>query len=222
MMTWQERLRGIPRLGERTLGLFFGVTLMGLAVNLLRFSMFGTDTFPCMNLGFSNVTGLSFGTCVILFSLVFLVWMCLCERRYVGLGTLVNMFYLGVISDVFYALLAPVWGAGELDFLTRVLLLVVGIPVNCLRLSFYMGAGLGMSPYDALAWIIADHRRGRRFFAAFRSIRIALDMSAVAIGFSLGSVVGIGTVVTAFFAGPLIQFFLVHFSRPLMFGRASV
>jgi uncharacterized membrane protein YczE len=41
----------------------------------------------------------------------------------------------------------------------------------------------------------------------------------VAIGFVLGAIVGVGTVITAFFMGPLIDFFNVHVARPFLYGK---
>ena len=42
------------------------------------------------------------------------------------------------------------------------------------------------------------------------------DMICTLIGFLLGGIVGVGTLVTALFMGPLIEFFNLHFARPLL------
>ena len=50
----------------------------------------------------------------------------------------------------------------------------------------------------------------------FKVIRIISDLICVLIGFLLGVVPGIGTVVTALFMGPLITFFRRTISAPLL------
>ena len=50
----------------------------------------------------------------------------------------------------------------------------------------------------------------------FRFIRIVSDLICTLIGFLLGLMPGIGTVITALFMGPLITFFRQHLSDPLL------
>ena len=93
----------------------------------------------------------------------------------------------------------------------------------CLSSAFYFTADLGVSPYDAVSLIIADKWKP----APFKYCRIASDMVCVALGTILflaaGSsmaelleIVGVGTIITAFFMGPLIEFFNVHIARPFL------
>lgn len=219
-MNWKEYVASIPLLKRRVVALIIGITIMGFAVNPLRFALFGNDPYTCMNLGYSNVTGLSVGTCMTIFNVVFLVWMFFCGRRYINIGTLIYLFYLGMASDFFYALLQPYFG-GELDLMTRVLLMGGGIVISCFGVSFYMASNIGMGPYDAFSWIMQDNYGHKGKFFQFKYIRIGLDFSAAAIGFMLGSIVSIGTIITAFFTGPLVNFFINNVSRPLIYGRHS-
>ena len=77
---------------------------------------------------------------------------------------------------------------------------------------------MGMSPYDAVGYIIEMLTKGK---VSFRAARITSDIVCVSIGFATGlqtgiqwKIIGIGTVVSAFCTGPLIQFFRVHWSDP--------
>ena len=54
---------------------------------------------------------------------------------------------------------------------------------------------------------------------AFRVVRIATDFICVLTGGLLGATVGIGTVLTAFCMGPVIQFFNEKISMPLRYGK---
>ena len=77
-----------------------------------------------------------------------------------------------------------------------------------------MTANLGVSTYDAVAIVLS----GKWKLGQFRFIRIACDLVCVIIGcvlFLLGggtwrdipTIAGIGTIITAFFMGPLIDWF---------------
>ena len=50
----------------------------------------------------------------------------------------------------------------------------------------------------------------------FRAIRIISDLICTGIGAALGAPVGLGTVITALFMGPLIAFFRRTVSDPLL------
>ena len=50
----------------------------------------------------------------------------------------------------------------------------------------------------------------------FRAVRIISDLICTGIGVALGAPVGVGTVITALFMGPLITFFRRTISEPLL------
>ncbi len=50
----------------------------------------------------------------------------------------------------------------------------------------------------------------------YRAVRVAQDLLFVALALAFHGQVGIGTVMTAFFAGPLIDFFTEKVNKPLM------
>jgi uncharacterized membrane protein YczE len=200
----KSRTTSFPNIKRRMLALLFGNIIMGLAMSMLRLSLFGNDPFSCMNLGYSNVSALSFGTCIILFNCVLIIPVLLFERSYIQIGTLVNMFLLGPFSDLWYDLLLVLFGSTELPLSIRIALLVFGVTISCFGASLYICAKLGMGPYDAIGWILVA-RSGQKF--KFRYVRMCIDFVAVSIGFTFGSIVGLGTLTMAFFTGPLISFF---------------
>ncbi|MFV0636369.1 YczE/YyaS/YitT family protein [Mitsuokella sp. WILCCON 0060] len=197
----------------RTAVFAFALTLMASSTSLLRLSLFGNDPFSCMNLGFSLVSGLSFGTCLSIFNVLALVLLFFCGRRYISIGTWIYLFALGPMADVSYNLLAPFLTVGTADLIGRSLLLISGILISTFGVSLYMCSAIGMGPYDAISWIVEDRTKGR---IPFRYARIALDVTAVIIGFAFGSIVGLGTLIMACGTGPLISFHSRHFSRPLL------
>ena len=105
----------------------------------------------------------------------------------------------------------------------RIICLIVGVVIICFGSAFYMTANLGVSTYDAVAIVFSSKWR----IGKFQYVRIFTDVICVILGsviFVMGggaikeipTIVGIGTIITAFFMGPLIEFFNVKIARPFL------
>ena len=101
--------------------------------------------------------------------------------------------------------------------------LAVAIVIMCFGSSFYMTASLGVSTYDAVAIVLAYKWK----VGKFQYCRIATDLICVVFGIliyltgggkinEIPMIAGVGTVITAFFMGPLIEFFNVKAARPML------
>ena len=213
----KNKFKKDPILKRRVIGIFVAHIIIGLAINLLRISLFGNDPFSCMQLGFSKYFEMSYGTCVIIFNLIAIVPIFIIDRSYIQFGTLVNMFLLGPIVDGWYALTLLIYpDIGYISFATRVALLIIGVIVCCYGCSMYMITNLGMGPYDALGWIIEKVSKKK---IPFKYARIGIDTVATTTGFIFGSIVGAGTLIMALGTGPLITFFNDSINRALIYGR---
>lgn len=194
---------------KRILMAFIGVCLSGFSVGLFKMSMFGTDPFQCFANGIWIASGISFGNLYIIINLIMLLGIFLVDRHYIGLATFINIFGVGYIVEFTTSFLNGF--LSDASLMVRIVLLIIGIVIICFASSLYYTADLGVSTYDAIALILADKK-----VAKFQYCRIAADLICVLIGVLLGAVVGVGTLVTAFFMGPLIEFFNVNFSRPFL------
>lgn len=198
-----------------------GVVICGLSVGLFKRASFGVDPFQSFMSGLDSVIPVSFGTLYVIVNVCLLMFSLVNDRSKVGIATLVNLFLLGYIADFSHRiLLALLPDAGPA---ARILLLAAGIVIMCLASALYFTADLGVSTYDAISLIIAEKWKP----APFKYCRIACDLLCVLLGVGLfllsgrpvsglAAVVGIGTIVTAFFMGPLIEYFNVHVARPLL------
>lgn len=182
-----------------------GVFLLGFGGAMLRLSGLGTDPFTCINLGISKVSGISYGTSTIIFNIILFIPMILWYRKGIGIGMLINMMLLGYISDFCVFMWGKIRITTEIlscNFFFQLIFLIIGILIFCLGVAFYIEANLGIAPYDALGQIIEIKGNIK-----FSINRIVTDILCVTIGFFLGSTVGIATVITAFFTGPVVQFY---------------
>lgn len=201
-MAITARLRG-ARLGRRLTQLYVGLVLYGASSALLVRGGLGLEPWGVLHQGLAELTGLTMGVVsIIVGAAVLLLWIPLRQRP--GLGTVSNVFVVGVAMDVTLDLVPDGHGAA-----TRIALLIGGIVVQGAATGLYIAARLGPGPRDGL--MTGLHRLTGR---SIRLVRTALEVAVVATGFALGGSLGVGTVGYALAIGPLAQLFLRVFAIP--------
>ena len=197
---------------RRILMTISGVLVAGFSVGMFNFSAFGMDPFQVFAHGVWEHINIGFGTFYMILNLIMLIFIFIIDKHKIGLGTVINIFLLGYVVEFtswFFATRIPnpsIW--------IRILFLVVGIIILCFGSSLYFIGDLGVSTYDAVALILSEKKVAR-----FQYCRIGSDLICTIIGFLLGATVGVGTLVTALFMGPIIAFFNKLISIPLRYGR---
>ena len=190
----------------------FGVFVCALSVGFFNNSLFGADPFQCFANGLDIVIPLDFGTLYTLISLIMLAAVFFLDRHFIGLGTFINLFLTGYVAQF------STWAIGQIvpdpALPVRIAFLVVGVVVMCFASAFYFTADLGVSVYDAIALHL-----DKKLPIPFRVIRICTDLICVGIGFALGAIVGVGTLITALFMGPLIDYFNRKVAIPFLSGK---
>jgi uncharacterized membrane protein YczE len=206
---------------KRILMSVLGVVLCGISVGFFKIAAFGVDPFQSLMSGIDKLIPLSFGILYVIVNALLLLFALIFDRHYIGIATFINLFLLGYIVEFTQWLLCLIFpGAGVA---VRIVFFIVGFISLCFSSSLYMTADLGVSTYDAIAIVMAEKWK----LGKFKYIRIATDSVCIVIGiamFLLGSgavtdiptFVGIGTILTAFFMGPLIDFFNRTVSRPML------
>ena len=199
----------------------FGVIICAISVGVFKIAALGVDPFQSFMAGLDKLVPLDFGLLYIIVNALLLIFALVFDRHYIGIATFINLFLLGYITQFSYQFLQTV--IVEPSIFVRAICLVVGVVVICFGSAFYMTADLGVSTYDAVALIIVNTwKKGK-----FQYVRIFTDIVCVILGaalFVLGggkisvipTIAGIGTIITAFFMGPLIEFFNVHVARPIL------
>ncbi len=196
---------------KRLLMMLAGNLLIGVGVAFYRISGFGADPYTCMNLGVSGFLGMSFGNWQLLMNIILLAAVWFTVRNCIGLGTLVNMVFVGYTADFLCWLLLEQLGL-SVDMSLRIVFLLLGMLFLSFGCACYMSAEMGIAPYDSAAFIITKYAGER---VSFRAARIATDVTVVIVGIvfcvaggnSVWQAAGLGTVICAFCNGPLIQYF---------------
>jgi uncharacterized membrane protein YczE len=192
------------RTARRLVQLAVGLWLYGVSMAMLVRSGLGLDPWDAFHYGVAQHVPLSFGTVVIVVgALVLLLWIPL--RQWPGLGTVANVVVIGLATDATLALLhAPA------PMAARVALLVGGIVLNGLAGALYIGSQFGPGPRDGLMTGLV-----RRTGGSFRLVRTTIELTVLGVGWLMGGVVGVGTVLYALLIGPTVQAFLPVFTVPL-------
>ena len=192
------------------------IIVMGFGISMFSLSGFGVDPFTSMNMNVASTIGMGFGTYQLIINLVILVFVIVVAHRgLVGVGTVFNMVGCGYICEFFQNLFEKTVSE-HYTYALRVPLLVVGIITLCFACSLFFTANVGVGPYDALSFMLA---RSTKF--EYKWMRVATDITVVLVGLivsgglvavfkgDLSKVknIGIGTIITAFCMGPLINFF---------------
>lgn len=189
-----------PHMRRRLLALTVSLTAMGVCIAVFKTVGFGTDPCSTFTLGVSARTGVTFGTCQLLFNLLMFIPVIRCDLSRIGVGTIGNMVGVGYIADFCMRAISARISPESLSMTERVLMFAVSMAVFLVAASFYMVVDLGVAPYDAIPQLIAA-RTGK---LSYRSVRMIWDISMLSMGFLLGSTIGLTTLITGFFLGPAI------------------
>lgn len=141
--------------------------------------------------------------------------MLLVGRRYLGVGTLINMVLAGFFIEWFSELLAR-WMPGDPTDGQHAGFFAIGIVLFAFGAALYMSAGVGTAPYDAIAPMVVDATGW-----PYRPLRVVQDTFFLMVALLVSGPVGVGTIVTAFFAGPLIDLFSRKVTTPLIRTRVA-
>lgn len=184
------------RLPRRMVHLIAGLVLFGVGIGLMLQSRLGVPPWDVLHQGLARQFGLTVGIWSIIVSILVLVlWLPL--REPFGLGTLFNAVIIGLVIDL-TAIVVPEATHTPVEWA----MLLSGTMLIGAASGLYIGANLGPGPRDGLMTGIA--KRG----PSIRLTRVLIEIAVLTIGWLLGGVFGIGTIVFALAIGPLVQFFL--------------
>ena len=204
----------------------FGVIICAISVGVFKLAALGVDPFQSLMSGLDALIPIKFGTLYVIVNVVLLLFSLIADRHRIGIATFINLFLLGYITQFTYDLLQKL--ILDPSMIIRVICLIIGIVVICFGSSLYMTADLGVSTYDAVAIVMSDKWK----WGKFKYIRICTDLVCVILGCVLfviagnpigkiPTIAGIGTIITAFFMGPLIDLFNEKIAKPILNDKKS-
>ncbi len=170
--------------------LIFGLILFGFGEALLVTASIGVSPWFVLHQGLAFKTGYTIGITTFIVSIVvLLLWFPLKQKP--GIGTILNAILISVVIDLSLFILPY-----PKEFLFQFLQVIIGILIIGIGSGYYLIANLGPGPRDGL--MVGLSKQTNQSIAFVRTI---LELSVVGIGFLLGGIVGIGTIIYAICIG---------------------
>lgn len=159
---------------------------LGNALGVLAGSA-GTNAWGTLNIGLSNLSGISYGTASFLISLIIIV-IDLIGRGKIGFGTILNIMIISVFSDGWIRLLRLFLSPG--GAVTGILYSLLGQIIIAFASVIYMSPALGAGPRDTLMVLI-----GKKLpRAPIGAVKFGIEVLALTVGILMGAPFGAGTV----------------------------
>ena len=177
-----------------TLGyLVLGLVLFGIGEAILIAAGSGVSPWTVLAQGVMNLTTWSVGFSTFIISgSVLLLWIPL--RQTPGIGTILNVIIVATVID-FSLHYLPITGNSSL----QVIYALAGVLITGIGGGIYLTANLGAGPRDGLMTGLQ-----RISGAPIAWVRNGIEVTAVIAGWTLGGVVGVGTLLFAFLIGPSV------------------
>ena len=179
------------------LRIVWGLLIFAFGVHLTIFANIGLAPWDCLGMGLSYHIPLNYGlsmtaiaVCVVLLDLLL--------RERIGFGTLIDALLTGNFVQLFNDL-NPFPENGSLWL--GVALMLLGFVFMALGMLVYMKAAQGCGPRDAL--LVGLGKRLPRL--PIGAVEILLWSVVLLLGWLLGGPVGIGTLISTFGAGAVMQ-----------------
>ena len=194
-LSWssQDPLNFKPKF-KTILYLVLGLILFATGETLLITANQGVSPWTVLAQGISFQSNLSIGVTTFIVSIfVLLLWYPLSQKP--GLGTILNIILISIVIDLTIPILPY-----PKSFSLQIIRSVVAVFVVGLGSGFYLTANLGPGPRDGLMTGLQNLTN-----QPIALIRTIIEVSAVGVGFYLGGIVGIGTLLFAFGIGPTVS-----------------
>ena len=195
----------------RVILMCIGNICIGMGIAIFKLSELGNDSFSGMNMAVSECIGISYAHFVVLINVCLFVLEFIFGRKYIGLGTIINAVFMGYIATFFYNIFLGLIGRPA-GWTEKICIMCVGVLIISFGLSMYQMPNVGVAPYDSLSLIMAEKFKKVPYFWC----RISNDAVCALVCFLTGGIVGLGTLVSTFCLGPVIQFFNVHVTGKLL------
>ncbi|TDQ59529.1 hypothetical protein EDC45_0179 [Mesocricetibacter intestinalis] len=182
--------------------LFFSLIIVGIGEGVLLLSNLGSAPWTTLSQGIAIQGGFSVGWASFFISCaVMLAWLPL--RLKMGIATLLNVvviaFFLGLTTSC-----APV----PHTLICRFIYALIGVLLFGIGTAFYLTCHQGAGPRDGLMVGLCQ-----RFHWKVAVVRTTIEVSVCLLGWLLGGVVGIGTLLFALSIGWVVQVTLLLIAR---------
>ena len=182
--------------------LIFGLILFGIGEALLITANIGVSPWFVLHQGLAFKTNYTIGVTTFIVSVaVLILWFPLKQKP--GIGTILNAIFISIVIDLSLLVLPY---PKEIFF--QLIQVIIGILIIGIGSGYYLAANLGPGPRDGL--MVGINKQTNQSITLIRTL---LEITAVIVGFYLGGIVGVGTILYALLIGFSVSFGLFIMSK---------
>jgi len=196
----------------------FGIFLTGLGVAFNNCAGLGNDPIGIVYDGIrtaANFNREQLGTASNVVNIVLITLLVFIGRRYVHVGTLLSVitygFFVNIGTKIYYFINITD------TLINNCITSAIGCTLIYIGVSIFITMDIGVDAFTGIVLVISNKTGWN-----FKRTKIAFDLCMIVIGTVLGGKLGAITFITAFTAGPAIQFFVSKFKKLLIKRRDKV
>ena len=175
-----------------------GLFVFAFGVYMTIQANIGVGPWDVLGKGIAGHIGLQYGTVLTVISATILL-IDVIMREPIGIGMILDTCIVGKSVDLYNWLnIVP----AQQSLPRGIAVMLIGIIIECLTMYWYMKASLGCGPRDT--FLVALCKRMPKI--PIGAVDVGMLALVTLIGWLLGGPVGIGTLMAAFLAGPILQF----------------
>ena len=180
----------------RVINLLIGLILFSFGIVATIRANIGYAPWEVFHVGLANTLGLSVGLISVIVGAIILVIVILLGEK-IGFGTVLNVIVIGIFIDlIMHHDLIPV----QNSLVIGIIVLVAGFFAIAIGSCFYIKSAFGVGPRDNLMVVLT--KRTKIPVGVCRSI---IELSVMVVGWLLGGMVGVGTIISVFGLGFCVQ-----------------
>ncbi len=190
----------------RVVLLIISLIFIGIFAAFIIQANIGGDAVLVFEQGFAKFIGIDIGTSILILNVVLSTIVFFIDRKKINIGTIFIALLLGPFMQIVldtgwvYNPNGNLWLSILVDFVA-----IIGLAMS---LSLYIYANIGYSPFEAIVLTIHERKKWR-----FAYVKMICDALLFLIGWLLGGVIGIGSIMTIVMLGPLIDFFTLQLKK---------
>ena len=179
------------------------LTLAELGIACYYTARLGTDPISVFVEGVSFHVDLTVGEISTICNIILLIMTFFLYRELIGIGTVLSTLLGGPLIDLFYGSLLKVFPTDMVLMSTRIIIIIAALIIYPIGLGGMIICDLGIGPFSFPPLYLT-----KKTNIDIKYTQIITDATFFMIGVLLGGVYGVGTIVSVFLTGPMMEMFM--------------
>ena len=180
---------------------FFGTMISELGIGCYYACGLGTDPISVFVDGLHNISGMSYGNISTICNVIQAILIFIFIREYLGIGTLIGVLIGGPLIDVFETLVRISFPLETTTLPVRIIILLVGLITTGIGYGLGIVSKMGIGCFQFIPLFLTKKTK-----IDLKYTQMFSDATFFLIGFLLGGVVGVGTLVGVFLTGFILSY----------------